>query len=196
MKRITFFAVLVAGLAALAFTAPVLNKTVNTSQSAIVWKAYKVTGSHTGKVALKSGSLQMQDGKLTGGSFVIDMNTITCTDLEGEWRDKLVGHLKSDDFFGVANHPEATFVITEVVSRGTPGSYKITGNLTIKEITKQIRFNTQLTEENGVTTAVSDLTLDRSDFDVRFGSGSFFDNLGDKTIYDDFELQVKLVTNN
>lgn len=195
MNRIFLLALTLTGALALAFTAPVANKTVNTQLSTVEWKAYKVTGSHTGNVKLKSGSLQFQDDRLTGGSFVVDMTTITCTDMQGGMADKLVGHLKSPDFFDAAGHPEATFVITSVISRGTPGSYKVTGNLTIKESTKPIRFNVQLGEENGKTTATADIKLDRTDYDVRYGSGSFFEGLGDKTIYDEFDLQVKLVTN-
>lgn len=195
MNRIFLLALTLTGALALAFTAPVANKTVNTQLSTVEWKAYKVTGSHTGNVKLKSGSLQFQDDRLTGGSFVVDMTTITCTDMQGGMADKLVGHLKSPDFFDAAGHPEATFVITSVISRGTPGSYKVTGNMTIKESTKPVRFNVQLGEENGKTTATADIKLDRTDYDVRYGSGSFFEGLGDKTIYDEFDLQVKLVTN-
>ena len=79
------------------------------------------------------------------------------------------------------------------LSRGKPGEYKIIGNLTIKETTKEIKFNTLITEVDGKNVATADITIDRSDFDVRYGSGSFFDNLGDKTIYDEFDLSVNLV---
>ena len=121
------------------------------------------------------------------------MTTINCEDLQGEWADKLVSHLKSDDFFGVATYPTAKFVITSVVSRGKPGEYKIVGDLTIKETTKEIKFNALLNEVDGKNVATADITIDRSEFDVRYGSGSFFDNLGDKTIYDEFELSINLV---
>lgn len=180
----------------LAFTNPQpASVSVNTAESYIVWKGYKVTGSHNGKVMIKNGELQLDEaGMLTGGGFDIDMTTISCDDLEGEWADKLIGHLKSDDFFGVANYPTAKFVITNVVSRGKPGEYKVVGNLTIKETTKEIKFNTVLKETEGKNVATADITIDRSEFDIRYGSGSFFDNLGDKTIYDEFELSVNLVT--
>ena len=114
--------------------------------------------------------------------------------LEGEYLQKLNGHLKSDDFFGVEKYPTASFKITKVEANGTNGKYKVTGDITIKETTKSISFDTQLVTEGDKVIAVSDITIDRSEFDVRYGSGSFFDNLGDKTIYDDFTLQVKLVT--
>lgn len=194
MKQFTLFTFLIGALA-LAFTGPVENVSIDTEQSQITWKGYKVLGSHTGYVSVKDGDFQMQDGALVGGSFMIDMTSITCTDLEGEYADKLVGHLKSDDFFGVANFPTASFNITQVISRGTPGSYKIVGDLTIKEKTQQIKFNANISEEDGQNIAVADVTIDRSDFDVRYGSGSFFDNLGDNTIYDEFDLSIRMVLN-
>jgi polyisoprenoid-binding protein YceI len=202
MKKFGFYSALFAALAlvTMSFTAPANQNpqalTVDVQKSNIVWKGYKVTGSHYGNVKIKSGSLNMEDGKLTGGSFEIDMNSITCDDLKGDSNGKLVGHLKSDDFFGVAKYPTAKFVITQAIPYGTPGSYKLVGNLTIKETTKQVKFMADVVGENGMITASADIKVDRSDYDVRFGSGSFFDNLGDKTIYDEFDLQVKLVAAN
>ncbi|MEZ4895743.1 MAG: YceI family protein [Saprospiraceae bacterium] len=168
-------------------TDPITTK-VDIAKSEVSWKGYKVTGQHHGKIALKDGSLTWQDGVLTGGSFTIDMSSITCEDLEGEWNGKLVGHLKSDDFFGVEKFPVAQLEITQVISRGTPGDYKIVGDLTIKGITKEVRFMAKV-NPNQATAAI---TVDRSEFNVRYGSGSFFENLGDKTIYDEFELEVNL----
>ncbi|MFT4760636.1 MAG: polyisoprenoid-binding protein YceI [Paraglaciecola sp.] len=179
------------GLAAVAFTNPVETIKINTEKSVVSWKGYKVTGEHAGTIAVKNGELTFDNGKLTGGSFDIDMTTITCTDLEGDWAKKLEGHLKSADFFGVENHPTAKFVITKVASRGAAGEYKITGNLSIKDITKEIRFNATASK----TGATAEIQLDRTDFDVKYGSGSFFDSLGDKTIYDEFDLNVKLMLN-
>ena len=168
-----------------------LNVDIDTEASQVIWKGYKVTGSHEGTVAVKNGNLDFTDGVLTGGSFMIDMTSLKATDGASA---RLEGHLKSDDFFGVEKFPTASFNITKVVSRGTPGDYRITGDLTIKETTKTIRFNTTLTEEMGKYTAKADLTIDRTDFDVRYGSGSFMDNLGDKTIYDEFDLGITLVS--
>jgi polyisoprenoid-binding protein YceI len=189
---ISLFAVALMGLA---FTlAPVRESVqVDTTQSVITWKAYKVTGSHTGTVVLKSGSLNFGDTGLSGGSFVIDMTSITNTDMSGGGKEKLENHLKSADFFNVESHPTASFDITKVVSRGTPGDYKVVGNVTIKGINKEIRFNAHIDESAKPRVVTADIQLDRSDFDVRFRSGSFFENLGDKTIYDEFDLSVKLV---
>jgi len=184
-------------LVAMSFTNDVLidgHYNVDKSQSQIIWNGKKVTGEHVGTVAIKSGNLEISKGKLIGGAFEIDMTTITSTDLEGEYLTKFNGHLKSDDFFGVEKFPTAIFKITKVVSNGTTGKYKVTGNLTIKETTKAITFDTQVVYDGTKIIAVCNIIIDRSEFDIRYGSGSFFDNLGDKTIYDDFALKVKLVT--
>jgi polyisoprenoid-binding protein YceI len=200
MKRNTLFMGMMAFMLMIGLAFTTVDRTsvnVDTTESYIVWKGYKVTGSHYGKVMIKNGELTYDDaGMLNGGGFEIDMASITCEDLEGEWNQKLVGHLKSDDFFGVEKYPTAKFVIKEVVSRGKPGEYKIVGDLTIKETTKEIKFNTVITEKDGKKVANADITIDRSEYNVRYGSGSFFDNLGDKTIYDEFELSVNLVTAN
>jgi len=167
----------------------------NTGSSVVVWTGYKVTGKHTGTVKVKSGNVQFTNGVLTGGSFEMDMNSITCTDLEGEWAGKLVGHLKSDDFLGVASYPTASLTITRAIPQDSKGNYKIIGNLTIKGTTKEVKFFANAVEANGGVTAGGKITVDRSEYNMRYGSGSFFDGLGDKTIYDEFDLQVTLVAN-
>ena len=173
-----------------ATTKPMMKKTaVDLVNSNIGWKAYKVGGSHEGMLKLKSADLDYSDGTIKGGSFTIDMSSISVTDLEGEWRDKLVGHLKSPDFFSVEEFPTATFTITNVYSRGAKGDYKVVGDLKLKGISKEVRFNTVI--NNGVATA--DLELDRTDYDIKYGSSTFLGNLGDKTIYDEFELTINLV---
>jgi len=164
------------------------------NSSKVEWKGYKVTGSHYGTIDVKEGNLDFDaDGNLTGGMVVIDMNTIVTNDLSGEYADKLVGHLKSDDFFGVAAHPTSSLKITKVAAKGTPGDYKVTADLTIKGITKPVKFYANVSEKDGMKVATADLTVDRSEYNVQYGSGSFFSSLGDKTIYDEFELSVKLV---
>ncbi len=168
--------------------------TIDISKSIVEWSGKKVTGEHFGTIKVKNGQLAITNGKLTGGSFSIDMASITSTDLTGEYLQKLNGHLKSDDFFGVETYPTSTLKITKTISKSTKGLYEVTGNLTIKNITKSITFSAQLTDDGNVLTVIADITIDRSEYDVRYGSGSFFDNLGDKTIYDDFYLQIKLVT--
>jgi len=164
------------------------KKEVKVSESKVTWKGYKVTGSHDGTIDLKSGFLMMDGNKLTGGEFVIDMTSITNTDMtSGNGKEKLEGHLKSDDFFGVENHPTAKLVInsSEIFNKN---SYTVKGDLTIKGITKPVTFVLSMFENKATAT----MKVDRSKFDVRYGSGSFFDDLGDKTIYDDFDLVVDL----
>jgi polyisoprenoid-binding protein YceI len=162
---------------------------IDVTKSSVVWSGYKVTGSHQGTISVKSGALKFTDGILTGGNVVIDMTSINCTDLQpGKGKESLEGHLKSDDFFGVAQFPTANLIINKVVSRGKEGEYKITALLTIKNTTKEVKFDVVLL--NG--TATAKIKVDRTDFDVRYGSGSFFDSLGDKTIYDEFDLDIKL----
>jgi polyisoprenoid-binding protein YceI len=190
MKKLFFLPL----LAVLAMAAKVsTNYNVDTNSSNIVWTGYKVTGKHTGTVKVQKGNLSIDNGVLTGGSFTVDLNTITNTDMEGEYAAKLVGHLKSDDFLGVNSNPTATFVITKAIPQDTKGNYKILGNLTIKGITKEVKFFANMAESNGMVNAAGKITIDRSEFNMRYGSGSFFDGLGDKTIYDEFDLQVSLV---
>lgn len=194
MKKVVFSILSLSALLLSAFTTPPAEVMVDIEKSQIVWTGKKVTGSHDGTVNLKDGSLMMEGDMLKGGSFTIDMTSITNADMAGkDGAAKLEGHLKSTDFFNVAEYPDATLEITEVVHRGTPGSFKVVGNLTIKGITKPIKFNTNIAEEGGMKVATANIVVDRSEYDVRYGSGSFFDNLGDKTIYDEFELDVKLV---
>lgn len=166
---------------------------VDVSESTVKWVGKKVTGQHNGTIQLKGGRLEMDDnGTLTGGIFTIDMTTIANEDLSGGTKDKLEGHLKSEDFFGVEKFPTATFVITKAIPQG-PGKYKIIGNMTIKEATEEIQFIANVDNKDGKVVATADITIDRSKYDVRYGSGSFFDNLGDKTIYDNFDLSVSIV---
>ena len=192
MKKLLLLPLL-ALLTMAAYTPTTYNVDVNAST--IVWTGYKVTGKHTGTVKVKNGNLTWDDGKLTGGSFDIDMTSITDTDLEGEWAAKLVGHLKSEDFFGTEKFPTSKLVITRVLPQDSKGNYKIIANLTIKETTKEVKFFANATEASGKITATGKITVDRSEYNVKYGSGSFFDGLGDKTIYDEFDLQVSLVAN-
>ncbi|UTW60899.1 YceI family protein [bacterium SCSIO 12741] len=167
--------------------------TVNTKNSTVKWKGTKVGGEHVGMIQFKSGSLQMDDGNIKGGNIVMDMNSITCTDIENaEYNGKLVGHLKSDDFFGVSQFPEAKMVIKSIKPAGG-NKANVVASVTIKGITKDVNFELESTESNGTLTATGTVVIDRSDFNVKYASGSFFEGLGDKMIYDDFTLDFKLV---
>ncbi|MEM9326519.1 MAG: YceI family protein [Bacteroidota bacterium] len=164
---------------------------VETGQSQVIWKARKVTGAHEGTVSVQSGSFRVEDEKLVGGSFVIDMRTINVTDLSGESKGKLEGHLKSPDFFSVQDFGTASFVITKVTPQGD--QHKIDGVMVVKNIAQDVSFVADVKMEKGQVMATADIKLDRSKFDVRYGSGSFFDNLGDNLIYDEFDLSISLV---
>ena len=163
-------------------------KQVKTSESSVTWKGYKVTGSHHGTIAIEAGSLMFDGDKLTGGEFVVNMPTLVSNDLEGESKGKLERHLKSDDFFGVEAHPTSKLVFSKVESTGK-NSYEVTGNLTVKGKTNPVTFDISIYGNKATAT----MKIDRSQYNVRYGSGSFFENLGDKTIYDEFDLVVDLV---
>ncbi|MCB0457668.1 MAG: YceI family protein [Flavobacteriaceae bacterium] len=186
MKKTTkTLLVLAIAITASAFTNPVKEK-IEVTESTIHWLGKKVTGKHNGTINLQEGYLEMEGENMVGGKFIIDMTSITVTDLQGGMKGKLEGHLKSDDFFGVETYPTATLIITSATKSGN--TYEVNGDITIKGITQPITFN--LTKEGN--TATTTVIIDRSKFNVRYGSGSFFDNLGDKTIYDDFQLDVTL----
>ncbi|GGK44946.1 MULTISPECIES: YceI family protein [Flavobacteriaceae] len=181
-------AVVIVALIAFSFkTINEVKKEIKVENSKIVWKGYKVTGSHEGLISIKSGNLEFNEDKLTGGAFVIDMSTIISTDLEGEYKGKLEGHLKSDDFFGVEKFPTATLIFTKVKAT-SKNSYEVKGDLTIKGKTETVLFNLSVYGNK----ANASLKIDRTKFDVRYGSTSFFDDLKDKAIYDEFDLVADL----
>jgi len=162
--------------------------TADTSKTKLLWLGEKVTGQHTGTIELQSGWLNLQDNKVVSGEFNIDMTSLLETDNNAQ----LMGHLKSDDFFGVAKFPVAKLVITG----STPfdkGTGVVSGTLTIKDITNPIEFKATLQKKDEGTWFFANITVDRTKYNIRYGSGSFFDNLGDKTIYDDFRLKVNLL---
>jgi len=164
-----------------------VKKEINVESSKLAWKGYKVTGSHQGTIAIKKGNLIFDNSELVGGNFIIDMSSIEVTDLEGEYKEKLEGHIKSNDFFGVEKFPTASLVFTDVKSIGK-NSYKVNGNVTIKGKTEFISFDLSIYGNK----ASASLKIDRTKFDVRYGSTSFFDGLKDKAIYDDFDLVADL----
>ncbi len=163
------------------------KKEIKTDNSSVTWKGYKVTGSHYGTVALKSGFLTFDEGKLTGGEFVVDMTSIVVGDLEGEYKGKLEGHLKSDDFFGIEKFPTANLVFNKVKSTGK-NSYEVTGDLTVKGKTAPVTFELSVYGNK----ATANVKIDRTTYDIRYGSPSFFDDLQDKAIYDEFDLVTDL----
>ncbi|HSF54665.1 MAG TPA: YceI family protein [Algoriphagus sp.] len=166
---------------------------VNKTESTITWKAAKVTGEHWGYVPISDAELDYSAGKITGGSFEMDMTNLTVEDLtDPKSKGNLTNHLKSDDFFSVEKFNKSTFTITDVkTSNGT--DYNITGDLTIKGITQPVTFPAKASVSGNKLTATGAITFDRTKFDIKFRSGSYFENLADKMIYDEVKLDVKLV---
>lgn len=175
-------------LLAVSMSAFAVKRNVNLEKSSVKWTATKIGGSHTGEVKIKNASFEVKNNRIVSGEVVMDMNTISDKDLTDEtYNQKLVTHLKSDDFFGVEKFPTAKFVFTKV-SAFKNNKATVWGNLTIKGKTEKITFVVTKNGDNYST----QLKVDRSKFDVRYGSNSFFDNLGDKVIDDIFTLDITL----
>lgn len=166
----------------------------DTEESTINWEGQKIIGSnHIGTINLKSGWLQVDGNAITGGNFVIDMNSIINKDLKDDsMKERLVGHLKSDDFFGVEKFPVSNLVITGG-SEFINNTAKIRGNLTIKEATHPVEFTVRVNKIGDSLVYTAQIAFDRSLYEVRYGSGKFFSNLGDNAIKDEILLDVRLV---
>lgn len=186
---LALLAVSVIALSAFTFKAEPTDYKVDTSKSSVTWIGRKIAGAHNGTIALKSGNLLMNGNKLVGGKFVMDMTTIK----DEGGTAKLEGHLNSEDFFSTEKFPTSTFVITKV--SGSGGNVNVLGDLTIKGTTKPVIFPATVTvnSDGTVSALAGKIIVDRTKYDVRYGSKSFFDNIGDKAIDDMFEIGVKLV---
>ncbi len=174
-----------------------VSYTVDTSVSTVQWLAKKVTGQHNGTVPVKSGNVVIDNGALVGGTIVIDTANLNDTSLNGEYHDKLNGHLKSEDFFSVVKYPTSKFEITLVKKLDAPNAkgetHEVTGNLTIKDKTNPITFGAKIAMNDKVFTATANgVAIDRTLFDIRYGSGKFFQGLGDKVINDQFWLDFDI----
>ena len=178
-----------------------VNTYAQTSQaspekSTIKWLGKKVTGQHTGTVKLKDGQLTQDKGKVTG-TFNIDMTTIVDEDLtDATYNGKLIGHLKSEDFFNVEKFPTATFKITSAVEKkgANDNNYEIIGDLTIKGITKPITFPAHLVLSPAGFIAKATLNVNRTLYDIKYGSKSFFASIGDKAIEDNIAFDLYVVS--
>ena len=166
---------------------------IDTKKSKVEWLGKKVTGQHDGEVSVKNGTLLIDKGELQGGNIVIDMNSIKVTDIKDEETNgKLVGHLKSSDFFHVEEYPEASFKITEVEKLDEKNKYLLKGEMTIRGITNKEEFPATVMIKNGNVAAVGTMSIDRSKYEVKYASDAFFEDLGDKMIYNDFQLTYKI----
>ena len=163
------------------------TKKIDVTKSTIEWVGKKIAGQHNGTVNFKEGALIFKGKKITGGVFTVNMTSLTATDLTGEYKDKLDGHLKADDFFGTDKYPTATIVFKKIIVKSV-SLFTVTADLTIKGITKPVTFDLTV---NG-NTATTAFNVDRTKYDIKYNSKSFFESIGDKAIYDEFELKVAL----
>jgi polyisoprenoid-binding protein YceI len=160
---------------------------IASAQSKIEWVGRKVTGSHNGTIDILDGELELNDGKIVGGQFVIDTTSIKILDIaDPATNAQFAGHLASDDFFSTQNYPKAHLEIISVNGK------HIEGALTIKGITHPVGFDATITVGDGIVTAVAKILVDRTKYGMKFRSGNFFQNLGDTLIYNDFELDIHL----
>jgi len=180
-------AVLVVAAMSFGILGELASKQVDVEKSLIKWTGRKVTGQHIGTIKMKSGVMKFDNDQLTGGNFVIDMDSIICTDLEGEMKLKLERHLKSEDFFNIEEYPTAKFVITSVATN-FKSNYLVTGDMTIKDTTIQEEIQMFVLKDK----VIAKVTIDRTKYGINYNSGNFFEDLGDKLIYDDFKLRMLL----
>ena len=160
---------------------------IASTESEIEWVGRKVTGSHNGTIAIKKGELILTDGKLTGGKIIVDTTSIKVLDItDPATNAQFAGHLVSDDFFSTRKFPEATLEIISVANN------HIVGNLTIKDIINAVGFHAEVNVDGDLVRATGKLVVDRTKYEMKFRSGSFFVNLGDSLIYNDFELNVRV----
>ncbi len=169
---------------------------VDTQNSKVEWFAEKVTGKHNGTIAIKSGELHNNHGKFAG-KFTMDMNTITVSDLTGSSKTKLEKHLHSADFFHVGSHPESEFELLSLTPlsgiKESEPNFNVKGTLTIKGISQPVTFPATIKFNGKMMTAIGEAVVDRSKFDIRYGSKSFFADIGDKAIYDEFRIRFSIV---
>ncbi|MFK7822659.1 MAG: YceI family protein [Oligoflexales bacterium] len=167
---------------------------ISPASSKLTWEGSKVVGGgHQGSLKIKEGFIKFKEKQPLEAQVLVDMTSITNSDLKDpKWNQKLVGHLHSDDFFSTAKYPESKIVLTDF-SKQKNGQYKVKGKLTIKGITKPVELQGKMIEKAGSVSALTaSLEFDRTEFNVRYGSGKFFENLGDKMIADVVKVQVEL----
>ena len=168
---------------------------MDNDNSSIKWTGRELsTKSHYGSLQMKNGSLTVNTDGTVNGIIKIDMTTIDCEDLQGRSKASLERHLRSDDFFSVESHPIATLTFKSEGGIGAGNKLAFNGDLEIKGISHPISFESEVKSVDPKVSALVDMTFDRSKYNVRFRSGTFFQNLGDKLIYDDIEISVDIRT--
>lgn len=167
---------------------------VDSFESKLVWKGRQLSSKeHDGTLDISSGSIEIDKSGRIFGDIKIDMKSISTSDLDGKWKDKLDGHLKSTDFFNVKDFPIAIVTFKGNQDKTTNGEINFEGDLTIKGITQITKFSAKINQIGNEVIATASISFDRSEYDVRYGSGKFFDNLGDKLIYDEINVEVSIV---
>lgn len=193
MKKLLFVLPL---LALLAFTAKQVAYQADVKSSQVKWLAKKTTGEHTGDIFLKSGTLNFDGNTPVNGAFVLDMNSITVTDVaDAGSNKKLADHLKGDDFFSSATYATATIAVKKFEKAAAATDYTATADLTIKGITNAVTFPCKVTVSGKGATATADITIDRTKWGITYKSKSVLGAMADKFIYDDIAFTVKLVLN-
>ncbi len=169
---------------------------VDLGASKVMWTGSKLTGTHSGTIGLSSGNILSESGKITGGEFVMDMNSLTNTDMEaGQGKEKLEGHLKNEDFFDVPQFPTAKFVITKVTALegDAEATHLVYGNLTMKDVTKEVGFKAKVSQSEGmINVSTPKFAINRTDWGIKYGSSSFADIAKDKAINNDIDLAINL----
>ncbi len=175
------------------------NSNIDLQKSQIEWVGKKITGSHNGTIQLSSGNVLVKNQNEIIGEFIIDMNSIVCMDIENEnYNTKFVNHLKNDDFFSVDQFPTSKLVIKKSVSlkeNKSGWTHNLYADLTIKGITKEIVFPSKIVfNSNHIVSAFAEFTVDRTLFNIEYGSSSFFPNIADKAIDNEMYFKVNLFT--
>ncbi len=193
LKLSAILMVAVLSVSFLAFTPKADTYTVDLTKSSISWEAKKLVGGHSGFVDLTSGTLVFNGKKLAGGGFIANMTTIKTMDNGTKPNAGLDKHLKADDFFGVEKHPAANFTIKKV--QGSGANLNITGDLTIKGVTKSVTFPATVTwnADKTISAVAEKIEIDRTKYGIQYRSKSVFSDIGDKMIEDNFTISVKLV---
>lgn len=200
MKKLTLVAFIGLGLSVFAGepknTKATESLKVDAKASTLKWHAKKVTGEHFGTINVAGGNVTVDKGMITGGAIEVDMTSINVTDLQGEYKGKLEGHLKSDDFFSVEKNTRSVLTIKKVEAiKGskTAENFNVIADLTIKGITNEVSFPAIIVVKGNTVTANADFNIDRTKWDIKYGSKSFFEGIGDKAIDNDFNIKVRVV---
>lgn len=192
MKKVFIFAAFaVLALSSATILKPTTFK-VDVAKSTFKWTGKKVTGEHWGYIKFSDGTVSVEKNQVKGGTFNVDMTSIDVQDTKGEWGAKLAGHLKADDFFGSEKFPKAILVLKSVTPK-SGNNFDVKAALTIKGITNEVSFPAVITVSKTDVKASASFKIDRTKYGIKYGSGSFFDNLGDKAIDNEFSVDVNIV---